>query len=182
MKRIVVIGTSGSGKTTLARQIAARLAIPHVELDALNWEANWQQASNDVFRQRVTDAVSGDTWVVDGNYGKSRDIVWPRADTVVWLDFPLYVNLWRIFWRGIRRSVSREDLWGTGNRETLRRHLFTRESLIWWVLQTHRRRRRENPVLFRQSQHAHLKVIHLKSSHDMESWLSNLRGQAHGIV
>lgn len=74
--RISVVGTTGSGKTTLACQIAGRLKIPHIELDALHWGPDWTQAPLQLFRARVTDAVKGGAWVVDGNYGKVRDIVW----------------------------------------------------------------------------------------------------------
>lgn len=87
MRRIIVIGTTGSGKTTTARAIAERLGILHVELDALNWGPDWTEVPWEVFRQRVSEAVAGDHWVVNGNYSKSRDIVWPRADAAVWLDF-----------------------------------------------------------------------------------------------
>jgi adenylate kinase family enzyme len=173
VRRIVVIGTSGSGKTTLAQQIAGRLELPHVELDALHWEPGWQQAPLGVFQGRVTAALSGDAWVVDGNYSKVRDLVWGRADTLIWLNYPLWVSLWRVFWRGVRRSVTREDLWNTGNRESLRQHLLTRDSMIWWVLKTHKRRRREYPVLFQQPKYAHLQVIQLRSPRETDAWLTN---------
>jgi len=88
-QRISVVGTSGSGKTTLARQIFQSIDIPHIELDALHHEPNWTEAPIDVFRKRVEQSLSGNSWVVDGNYSKVRDIVWSRADTVIWLDYPL---------------------------------------------------------------------------------------------
>ena len=111
-RRISVIGTSGSGKTTTASQIARRLGIPHVELDALHWEADWTPATLDVFRKRVAQALGGDAWAVDGNYSKVRDIVWNRADTVVWLDYGLPVILWQLVHRTLRRSLTQEELWG----------------------------------------------------------------------
>jgi adenylate kinase family enzyme len=101
-RRISVVGTSGSGKTTLARQISQRLAIPHVELDALHHEPDWQEAPIDVFRKRVEQSLSSDSWVVDGNYSKVRDIVWSRADTVVWLDYSLPVIMTRL----LRRTLA----------------------------------------------------------------------------
>jgi len=174
MERIVVVGTSGSGKTTLARCLAKRLDIPHIELDALYWKPNWVGSPTDVFRQCVKEAVSGKRWVVDGNYSKTRDIVWVRADTIVWLDYPLWILLWRIFKRGIRRSITRENLWGTGNRETLYRHFFTHDSMILWVLKTYRKRRREYPILFTQPEYAHLRVVKLRSRRETEYWVENV--------
>jgi adenylate kinase family enzyme len=184
-QRFVVIGTSGSGKTTTASQIAHRLGIPHVELDALHWEPDWTPAPLDLFRERVARALSGDTWVVDGNYGKVRDIVWGRAATVVWLDYRLTVIMGQLVHRTWRRIVMRETLWG-GNRESLRQTLFSRESILLWALQTYRRRRREYPLLFDRPEYAHLTVVRLRSPRAARDWLSGLTlprtpGDAPGI-
>lgn len=141
-RRIVVVGNTGSGKTTLARHLATVLQVPHVELDALFWEPNWTPAAVDVFRGRVAAAVSGAGWVVDGNYGKVRDLVWGRADALIWLNYPLWVNLWRLLRRSIWRSVWQPDLWN-GNRERLRNQSLNWDSLFVWAVKTSRRRRRE---------------------------------------
>ena len=68
MRRVSVVGSTCSGKTTFARELAAVLGVPAVELDALNWGANWTMVDEPLFRQRVDQATSGDAWVVDGNY------------------------------------------------------------------------------------------------------------------
>src|ERR671937_2952145 len=95
--KIVVIGTSGSGKTTVARELARRLGVPHVELDALYHGPGWAETPPEEFRRRVAAAMDGDGWVVDGNYeSKLGDLVLRRADTVVWLDLPLRVALTRV--------------------------------------------------------------------------------------
>ena len=125
-RRINVVGTSAAGKTTFARALAGHLDVPCVELDALHWEAAWTEAPEPVMRQRVTDATVGEAWVVDGNYSAVRDIVWGRAQAVVWLDFPLRTVLWRYAARTQRRIRTGEELWpGTGNRERLSMHLLT---------------------------------------------------------
>jgi len=171
-RRISVVGTSGSGKTTLARQISQRLAIPHVELDALHHEPDWQEAPTDVFRKRVEQSLSSDSWVVDGNYSKVRDIVWSRADTVVWLDYTLPVIMTRLLGRTLRRVVTQEELW-SGNRETWQQ-TFSRDSILLWALQTYPKNRKEYPILLAQSEYAHLKVVHLRSPKTTSVWLSSL--------
>ena len=88
--RIVVVGTSGAGKTTLARRIAAQLQLPHIELDAINWQSEWRDLTRhnpEEFVRRVTEAIQAEAWVVDGNYGPVRDRVWRRATHLVWLDY-----------------------------------------------------------------------------------------------
>lgn len=173
MKRLIVVGTTGSGKTTLAGQLSERLGYPHVELDALNWGPDWTQRPNEEFLALVSQATSGDRWVVCGNYSRTRDKLWPRADTVVWLDYPLPVVLWRLWWRTLGRFARQEELWN-GNRERLWEHFFTRRSLFLWALQTYGRRRREYPVLFGQPQHAHLKVFRFRRPGQTERWFSRL--------
>ena len=169
------MGSTGSGKTTFARELAHRLGVPCVELDALAWGPNWTLVPEDLFKQRVARAVEGDAWVIDGNYGGrgARDLVWPRADTVVWLDPPLSVIFARLFERAVRRIRSREELWpGTGNRETFRNQFLSRETLFWWALKTHRRRRRELPLSLARPEHAHLTVRRFRRSAEAATWLS----------
>jgi hypothetical protein len=112
--------------------------------------------------------------VIDGNYAGrgARDLVWPRADTVIWLDPPLSVIFTRLFARALRRSRTREELWpGTGNRETLRHQFFSGDSLFLWALKTHRRRRRELPQILARPEHAHLTVHRFRRSEEADAWL-----------
>lgn len=83
---------TGSGETALAARLACGLAAPHVERDALHWEPNWSLAPFERFRERVSQALSGNGWTVYGNYSQVRDIIWSRAGTVVWLDHFLLLS------------------------------------------------------------------------------------------
>jgi adenylate kinase family enzyme len=173
-RRIAVVGVTGSGKTTLARRLARRLAIPHVELDALYWDPNWTPTPLEVFRERTAQALTGSAWVVDGNYGKVRDIVWGRADTVVWLDYAWPIVLGRLARRTLRRILTQEELWGE-NRESFWVQFCTRDSLFLWALRTYPRRRREYPLLFQMPAYAHLSVVRLRSPQAAHEWLEDLR-------
>lgn len=173
VRRFSVVGTAGSGKTTVARQVAQILHIPHVEMDALYWGPNWTPAALSIFRQRLADHVSHDAWVVDGNYSVARDIVWQRAQVVVWLDYGLPVILWRLLRRTLRRSVRKEELWN-GNRESLRLSLCSSDSILLWALQTHRRRRMEYSRLVERPAFGHLHVIRLQSPRSTCAWLTDL--------
>ena len=174
MRRINVVGTSSAGKSTLARALAERLAVPCIELDALHWEPNWVEASNDVMRERVRSAIGAEAWVVDGNYSAVRDLVWARADTVVWLDLPLRTILARFARRTARRVRTREELW-SGNRERIST-LLGRDSLLWWILTTYRRRRREYPSLL--AAFPHLTAVRLRSPREARAWLARVRPEA----
>lgn len=174
MQRIVVVGTSGSGKTTLAEQLARRLNIPAVDLDTLHWQPNWQEISTDELRNRLRTVVSHDCWIISGNYSKTQDLTWANADTLVWLDYALPIVYWRLLRRTVRRIVSQEDLWGTGNRESWSKQFFSRDSLFIWVLKSRPRQRREYPRMFQQPEYRHLKVVHLHTPRQAERWLERI--------
>jgi len=180
-QRIAVVGTSGSGKTTLARQLAGRLGLAHIELDALHWDPGWTPVSSAVFLQRAEQALSGDAWVVDGNYAEVRDLIWRRADTVVWLDYGLALIMWRLVLRTFRRVSTREMLWN-GNRERdLSAHFFSRDSIFLWALRTYNLRRREYPALLAAPAYAHLRAVRLRSPRDTSAWLAGLPNRTNRI-
>ena len=169
--KIAVQGTSGSGKTTVARELARRLGLPHVELDALFHGPGWTETPVEEFRRRVAAATDGTGWVVDGNYdSKLGDFVLKRADTVVWLDVPLRVALTRVSRRTIRRIRTGEELW-SGNRESWRGGFFGWESMFVWTIRSHLRHRRTRPG--RLAQHPHLRVVRLRTPEEVESYLNN---------
>ncbi len=172
-RRVAVVGDTCAGKTTLAGQLARRLGAPHVELDALYWEPHWTPATRERFRTKTEQALAADAWVADGNYSSVRDIVWTRANTLVWLDYPLTVVLYRLMRRTLGRVRSSEVLWN-GNRETVRGVLFDKDSLVLWAFRTHLSRRRRYEAALQQPEFAHLQVVRLRSPRETERWLSAL--------
>ena len=174
MKRIAVIASaSGSGKTTLGRELARRLGVRFVELDALYHGPDWTEATPEELRERVEPLLAGDGWVVDGSYrSKLGDLVLERADTVVWLDLPRRVWLPRLLARTVRRIVRREELWG-GNRETWRNVLLGRDSLVLFAVRAYPRNRRRNPVDL-----ARFPVVRLRSRREVRRWLDNYSSSA----
>lgn len=171
-RRFVIIGTSGSGKTTLAKSVSERLSIPHLELDSYQHGSNWTERSQDEFRACVEAATAAEEWVVDGNYTFARDLIWPRAQVLVWLDYSLPVTFGRVFRRTISRIVSQEELWN-GNRESLRIAL-SRDSILVWCLTAYGPNRRRFPAALAEPQHAHLKVIHCRTTREADKWLQDL--------
>lgn len=135
MQRVSVVGSSGSGKSTLARRVAQTLDLPYVELDALHWGPTWTEATADELRARVADVTATDAWVIDGNYqSKIGELVWERADTVVWVNPPRWRAMSQVLARTVRRIRTQEELW-SGNRESWRGLMVWRreDSVIWWA-------------------------------------------------
>ncbi|MDE3113830.1 MAG: adenylate kinase [Chloroflexota bacterium] len=172
MRRVSVVGTSsGAGKSTLGRRLAGRLDLPFVELDALFWRPQWAKPAADEFRERVARILAGDGWVVDGNYTSHLgDLVWQRADTVVWLDIPLRVSLWRTFRRTMGRIRTGEELWA-GNRETFRDAFLKRENLFVYAIRTHRRRQRLFEERLASARYGHLAIHRFRSTRAAARWL-----------
>lgn len=159
--RYVVIGTSGSGKTTLARGLSDELGYPHVELDAIHWLPDWEMKPLEDFRADVREATDRPRWIVDGNYSKVRDIVWSRAEAVIWLDLPFWTVFRRILKRTLVRGVTRKRLWN-GNTENLLESFLPPEGIVWWSVKTWFRRRREYPKILAKPEYRHLDVFRCK--------------------
>jgi len=129
MQRVLVVGSSGSGKTTLARALARALATPHVELDALFHGPSWQPRPS--FVEEVERASLEPRWVIEGNYAPVRELLWARADTIVWLDLPRLLIEYRVIRRSFVRWLTREQLWN-GNYEASPLRWIEREHPVRW--------------------------------------------------
>jgi adenylate kinase family enzyme len=174
-RRILILGRTGSGKTTLARDLAAALDVPHVELDALYFGPDFSTAPLPVLRERTNAAISGDRWVIDGNKAAMRELVWPRADTVIWLDYPLWVSLWRLGKRAIwRTSVLRSEATnGEAKAGFIKKFLLGAKGVLT-ALRSHRGQRRKYPKLFAEPQNQHLAILRLRSPRATHRWLSHV--------
>jgi adenylate kinase family enzyme len=173
---VSVVGVSGSGKSTLGRELAARLAVPYAELDAIFHQPGWTPLPEEEFRRRVTAIVSGQGWVIDGNYSAVRPLVWERADTVIWLDPPRRTVMRRIIWRTIRRAAGRTELWN-GNRERWR-NLFTwdeQESVISWAWHHYPIYRKRYAAAARDPRYAHLTFSRIATRADARQLINSTR-------
>ncbi|TAJ84254.1 hypothetical protein [Reyranella sp.] len=171
MRRVAVFGTTGSGKSWLAERVASQAGLRVIELDALYWGRNWQPAPLELFRHRVERETVGDGWIVVGNYAQVRDLVWRPADTLIWLDLSLPLVMSRLVRRTVKRVATGEDLWGTGNRETIANTFFSRDSILLWALKTHRLNRerfaRECEGLSEDK-----RIVRLQNSREIETFLN----------
>ena len=184
MKRVSVVGSSGSGKTTVARQLAEVLGVPHVELDALHWGANWSPATNDELSERVRAATAGKAWVVDGNYwGKIGPQVWTSADTVVWLSPPRWRAIWQSVTRAVRRAATREELWA-GNRERWRGLMFWRreDSILWWAWTTYPRTQERYAQAMSDPQWSHITFHRLRTRREIDRFVAELSGHGRTLT
>jgi adenylate kinase family enzyme len=177
--RIAIIGNSGSGKSTLARALSARLNITHIELDALNWRPGWRSVSiedPDNFRGMVSEAISSDAWITDGNYslGALPQIL-PAASDVIWLDYSISLIMARVIRRSLLRSISGEELWpGTGNREDFRRWL-RKDHPIRWTWDTYRSGNERREVRFSSNALSHARKHRFKTPRETRRWLSEVK-------
>lgn len=173
MKRIVIIGATGTGKTTLANQVSNKLALDFVDLDELHWMPGWQVRDAADFKQCVANAVAADGFAVSGNYREVRDIIWARADTVVWLNYPF----WFVFCRLLRRSLLRvvdERKVCNGNTETWAKFL-SHDSIMVWLFKSYWRRKRGiRAILDNPSAYPHITFLEFKNPKDTQKWLTHI--------
>lgn len=111
MKKIAIIGSGGAGKSTLAVQLGETLGLDVYHIDSLFWKPGWVSIPRDELREILTELVQRESWIIDGNYSDSLDIRLAVADTVVFLDFPRHICLWRVIKRFLQnRGKVRPDM------------------------------------------------------------------------
>jgi len=176
MKRIRVVGSSGSGKSTFAKELAQKLSIPVLELDSIYHLEGWTACDPEEFKTRVEEFVNTDSWVVDGNYSSVSELISSRADTFIFLDYPLPLVLFRLIRRSLSRLRSHEILWNN-NRETWRGLFSWRESenLILWMLSKHWVRRRQYRSTAFAEKFPHMKIIDLRRPRATKAFLAQLQ-------
>lgn len=179
MQRVSLVGSSGSGKSTLGRRLAELIGAPYVELDSIQHQPGWTPLPPEEFRARVGEVTAGERWVVDGNYSTVReDVVWPRADTVVWLDLPKAVVMRQIMKRTASRVLRRTELWN-GNRETLRNAL-SRDpdrSVVMWAWTTHSSVHDRYRVAAEDPRWSHLRFVRLTSRAEVDAFLAEITSE-----
>ena len=167
MRRIAIIGPGGAGKSTLARQIGAQLKLPVIHLDAVYWHEGWTETPKDIWAQTMLTMTRNEAWVLDGNYGGTMEVRLAAADTIIFLDLPPLLCLWRVLGRQLRYwGRTRPDM-GSGCPEKLD-FVFLR--WIW----NYRRDRRPS-ILEQMEKHAQGRtLVHLQSSAQVRCFLKTL--------
>jgi adenylate kinase family enzyme len=181
MTRVLVVGTTCAGKTTLSQSLSNLLHLPHVEFDSLFWDPNWSYTPDPEMRKRLEKSTAGPQWILDGNFLWFKDIVWDRADTLVWLDYPMPIAFWRAVKRTYKRCLTHEQLW-QGNVESWSRTLFSRDSVPLWAIRSWRLRRRDYSKLVESPASQHMHIYRIRSPHEADLWLSQLSQTRHGAT
>ena len=173
MRRVLVIGSGGAGKTTLALEVGEITGLPVIHLDKLHWGPDWTMPDAKVWHRRLEEAMSGDGWILDGNYSGSLDMRLPKADTVLFIDFPPYLCVWRAIRRFIQyRGATRPDMApGCEERLTL--------SFLYWIWTF--RSRRVAAISQMIEEHARdADVVVFRSQAQLDSYIETLRADDAG--
>lgn len=177
MKFINIIGTTGSGKSTLARKLAQKRQLHYIELDDLLWLDDWQESSNEALFSKLKTAMEDATagWVLDGLYTRTVPMIMQQVDTVIWLDYPFSINLYRLTKRTLGRVISRKKLWeNSNNRESLKLML-SKESIFVWLIKSYPKNRNKYFDLMQNPAYQHIQFIRLTSPKQTESFLKHVK-------
>ncbi|GLY76927.1 hypothetical protein [Actinoallomurus iriomotensis] len=165
-RRVLVAGISGAGKTTLARRLSVRWGLPRHELDALHHGPGWTPRPG--FLPDVRRLAAEDRWVTEDQYHRVLgDLLWERADTVIWLDLPRRTVMWRVVRRSVARAVTRRELWN-GNRESARDWLRPSHPIRWAWSQAASRR---EATAARAARFPGVTVVRLRTARQARHWL-----------
>ncbi|HYY43079.1 MAG TPA: DNA topology modulation protein [Pyrinomonadaceae bacterium] len=167
MKKVLVIGSGGAGKSTFARRLGSLLDIEVLHLDMLYWRPGWVETPKPVWRDLVAELTKREQWIMDGNYSGTFDVRVAACDTVIFLDMPRRVCLWRIIRRrATYRNRNRPDM-TEGCPEQI-----SLEFILWvW----HYGRRSRPKVLGLFDEYAQRKrMIRLRSPAEVERFLADV--------
>lgn len=170
----MVIGSGGSGKSTFARRLGEILGVEVVHLDREHWRPGWVEPPKEVWRSRVERLSGGESWIIDGNYSGTLDVRLAACDTVVFLDLPRSVCLWRVLKRSVTlRGRTRPDM-GEGCVEQFDLSYL---SFLAWVWNYPSRTR---PKVFEKiEKHARGKrVVRLRTPASVEQFLAEVAAEA----
>jgi adenylate kinase family enzyme len=170
--RILVYGVTGSGKTTLARRIADRTGLPWHEMDQLTFEPGWIVVPLEEQRRRVEAICAEPAWVLDTAYASWLDLVLPRVQLIVALDYPRWLSLARLLRRTVARAADKR-LVCNGNQESFRL-AFSKESIVRWHFKSFRRKRER--IRGWAADPDGPNVVVLRSPRATDRWLASLAG------
>ena len=176
MKRINVVGTSASGKSTFSKTLAQKLGLSYIELDDLFWLDNWDESSDPNFFEKLQQSIdlAPHGHVIDGNYSRTEEIKWKEIDTVIWLDLPFHLNLYRSLKRALHRALTQQKLWSNSNNRESFKSMLSRDSIIWWMIKTHKKNQHKYLQMMQSNEYAHILWIRLCSRSEIKNFLKSL--------
>ena len=171
MKRVLIIGNGGAGKSMLARKLGALTGLPVIHLDVEFWRPGWVETPDEEWDPHVAELLKGEHWIIDGNYGGTMDLRIAAADTVVFLDLPTRVCIWRIIDRALggREGGRRRPDMADGCDEKLD------PPFIDWVYH-YRERNRPRVLALLEGARAWKTVVRLTSDRAVDRWLGTIGG------
>jgi adenylate kinase family enzyme len=175
MKKVIIIGSSGAGKTVLAQALSRKLSIPHVELDSIHHQDNWQPIDKNEFVSVVNKLTSKDSWIFCGNYFSILGIeFWKKADTIIWCDYSFPLVLRRLLRRTVRRVFTKQLLWN-GNRETFLVNFLSNDSVILWMMRSwNKQKKRYGPLFSHPKVLPGIDLVRLKSPRATVAFLKHV--------
>lgn len=147
-QRIWVIGPPGSGKTTLSRKIEDQFQIPAYELDQFFWGPKWTRVNEAEFVKSVNEICKLNSWIIDGQYSNVSDMIFSRANIIIWMDIGMFTSIFRVVRRAIKGMIKTTRLWN-GNKESLWRII---TDFIPYIIRNHRKSVIENMHIFHNDQ------------------------------
>ncbi|WP_411285123.1 adenylate kinase [Lapillicoccus sp.] len=168
--RVLVYGVTGSGKSTAALALGKRSGLPVTLVDEITWLPGWVPVEGEVQRELIGDIVAGERWVLDSSYGAWLDLVLPRVELVVGLDYPRWLSFARLVRRTVSGAVTKEPRCN-GNVETWR-NVLSRDSILIWHVRSFGRKRSRMRAWAASAEGP--EVLLFRRPRELERWLESL--------
>lgn len=164
----MVIGVgAGVGKSTFAHRLGNLTGIEVTHLDRLYWKPNWVEASLEEFRTAQQQVVQNEQWIIEGNYSSTFDIREPSADTIIYLELPLRVCLYRVLKRRVQYHGKTRDDIGEGCEEKID------WAFLKYIVKTYGSRKKKMIERIQRYAEEGKTVYYLKTSAQIEEFLKS---------
>lgn len=178
MKRVMIVGGPGSGKSTLARALGKKTGLPVYHMDHIHWMSGWEMRPTPERYALAHEVEARDRWIFEGGMSSTYATRAARADTLIWLDLPVGLRLWRVTKRlvvylGRQRPDMAPGCYEGLHSQTLPFYLF-----IW---NNRHIGRRKNARLF-EDVSGSMQTFHLHSPGDVRSFLADVPDASEVVV
>lgn len=172
MKRVMIVGGPGSGKSTLARLLGDRTGLPVFHMDHIHWQHGWQQRPRELRKEMALAVERQAAWIFEGGFSTTYVHRMARADTLVWLDLPVGIRLWRVTKRLVRFWGQERPDMAAGCAEGIHAETLPFYRYIWQTRQTARRKLLD----LLETAPPGLHIVHLRNPRQVRRWLHQTGG------
>ena len=169
MKRVMIFGGAGAGKSTLARKVGEAAGLPVIHIDHIHWKSGWIKRDHDEVSAIIGEKIKAEEWIFDGRFSFASADRLARVDTVIYLDIPTWLRVFRV----IKRTFTSYGKVRLGSANGCPERFDWR--YLKWVAMYEKRGDRVKALEYLKAIPAGINVFHFKSRNQVSQFVTMLK-------